>query len=201
MKLAQVYKSKLALFCVQFLILTILIGLFQYKFYIEFESNILEERRFTIQFLANYIMYKLDMSLLFLYLIWILATLIPVIILRDVKKVIVMNLITFFLPNFFFYIFLSKYSPVYYENFGLSLLLRTLVLGLVIILLSFLITLILKFMLNLKKEVKIVDVTFIEEKTKSMCPYCGTKFNSIPIYCYKCNKKLIPDLEDNNGAT
>jgi len=110
-----------------------------------------------------------------------------------------MNTITFFFPNFFFYIFISKYSPLYFEHYGTFLFLKTLLLGLVIILFSFLLALFLKFIKNFRKDVIMKDISIIEKQTKSKCPYCGTEFNSIPIYCYKCSKQLIPDLGDNNG--
>ena len=54
-------------------------------------------------------------------------------------------------------------------------------------------------MINLKKEVKVKDLSIIEEQTKSKCPYCGTEFNSVPIYCYHCNKQLVLDIGDING--
>ena len=59
----------------------------------------------------------------------------------------------------------------------------------------------LKLIKNLRKKVITQDISLIEQQTKSKCPYCGTEFNSIPVYCYNCNKKLIPSLEDKDGES
>ena len=198
MKAADLYRSKLGLFFIQVLILTLFITVFQYKFFVDFDSGILPERRFAIQVLANYVMYEWDGSLLFMYGIWLLVAIIPVIILKETRKVVIMNMITFFIPNYFFYVFLIKYSS---ENYTSILILKTLLLGLIIASFSILLTIILKLIKNLRKEVTMQDVSLIEQQTKSKCPYCGTEFNSIPVYCYNCNRKLIPNLEDKNGES
>ena len=104
MKAADLYRSKLGLFCIQVIILTLFITVFQYKFFIDFDGGILPERRFVIQVLANYVMYEWDGSLLFIYGIWLLVAIIPVIILKEIRKTVVINMITFFLPNYFFYV-------------------------------------------------------------------------------------------------
>ena len=198
MKAADLYRSKLGLFFIQVLILTLFITVFQYKFFVDFDSGILPERRFAIQVLANYVMYEWDGSLLFMYGIWLLVAIIPVIILKETRKVVIMNMITFFIPNYFFYVFLIKYSS---ENYTSILILKTLLLGLIIASFSILLTIILKLIKNLRKEVTMQDVSLIEQQTKSKCPYCGTEFNSIPVYCYNCNRKIIPSFEDKNGES
>ena len=198
MKAADLYRSKLGLFCIQVFILTLFITLFQYSFFIDFDGGILPERRLVIQLLANYVMYEWDGSLLFIYGIWLLIAIIPVIILKETRKVVVMNVITFFFPNYFFYVFLIKYSS---ENYTSILILKTLLLGSIIASFSVLLTIILKLIKNLRKEVTLQDFSLIEQQTKSKCPYCGTEFNSIPVYCYNCNKRLIPSLEDKDGES
>ena len=198
MKAADLYRSKLGLFCIQVIILTLFITVFQYKFFIDFDGGILPERRFVIQVLANYVMYEWDGSLLFIYGIWLLVAIIPVIILKEIRKAVVINMITFFLPNYFFYVFLIKYSS---ENYTSILMLKTLLLGLIIAIFSVLLTIMLKLIKNLRKKVITQDISLIEQQTKSKCPYCGTEFNSIPVYCYNCNKKLIPSLEDKDGES
>ena len=198
MKAADLYRSKLGLFCIQVIILTLFITVFQYKFFIDFDGGILPERRFVIQVLANYVMYEWDGSLLFIYGIWLLVAIIPVIILKETRKVVIMNMITFFIPNYFFYVFLIKYSS---ENYTSILILKTLLLGSIIASFSVLLTIILKLIKNLRKEVTLQDFSLIEQQTKSKCPYCGTEFNSTPVYCYNCNKRLIPSLEDKDGES
>ena len=198
MKAAYIYRSKLGLFFIQVLILSVFIIGFQYNYFIAFDSGILPERRLVIQLLANYVMYEWDGSLLFIYGIWLLIAIIPVIILKETRKVVVMNMITFFFPNYFFYVFLIKYSS---ENYTSILILKTLLLGSIIASFSVLLTIILKLIKNLRKEVTLQDFSLIEQQTKSKCPYCGTEFNSTPVYCYNCNKKLIPNLEDKDGES
>ena len=67
------FKSKIVIFVIQIVILSLIIYSFDYKFNINFDTDISIERKKIIQILANYIMFDKLSNLLFIYLIWIFA--------------------------------------------------------------------------------------------------------------------------------
>jgi hypothetical protein len=121
------------------------------------------------------------------------VSLIAIIIFNDYKKAYSTNLTSFFLINFFVYVFLYNYSFNYFEIYFTHLFLNSLVLGFLIIIFSIGVSLILKHFRKsslLKKDEK---VSKLNGKSLFVCPNCGTEFNSIPLYCYNCNSKLIKE--------
>lgn len=200
MKINRIFKSKIVLFCIQFLSLSIFLFIFQYHFEIAFDDDTSEIHRQIIQFLANYILFDSLLDLVFIYFIWILVSLIPIFINRNSRKAYSLNFLTFFLPNFFFYVFLSRYSDEYFTSEFPHLIIKSIILCIIIILISIGLSLLL-IKLS-KKEVRITkeDLKGIQEEATIVCPNCGTKFKSIPKYCYKCNTELITEndkLKDN----
>jgi hypothetical protein len=196
MKLPKIFKNKFIIICTQFLILSLFLLIFKYHFDIAFDSLTSEVHRQIIQFLANYILYNSWFELIFIYLVWILVGLIPIFIYRNIRKAYSTNLLIFFLPNFFFYIFLSRYSPVYFNLEFPNLIIKSIVLCIIIISisigLSFLLNILSKKDLTITKE----DLDAIQKETTMICPTCGTQFKSIPKYCYKCNTKLIKENKE-----
>jgi hypothetical protein len=196
MKLPKIFKNKFIIICTQFLILSLFLLIFEYHFDIAFDSLTSEVHRQIIQFLANYILYNSWFELIFIYLVWILVGLIPIFIYRNIRKAYSTNLLIFFLPNFFFYIFLSRYSPVYFNLEFPNLIIKSIVLCIIIISIS----IGLSFLLNIssKKDLTITkeDLDAIQKETTMICPTCGTQFKSIPKYCYKCNTKLIKENKE-----
>lgn len=198
-RVSKFFTSRIIIFCIQFLILSIFLFLFQYIFIINFDVSISDDHRWIIQFLGNYILYDDVFSFLFIFVIWISISFLPIIIFKDVKKSYTINLTTFFFPNFFFYVFLERYSKIYFtQNFS-SLLVKTLILGFSIVIISIGSSLILKNLKYFKKQINIEDIKLIAREIKTFCPNCGTEFNSIPEFCYKCNRRIIPNNEDNIG--
>ena len=193
MKILKIIRSKITIFLIQFMLLSVFLIMFEYSFEIEFDSSISGERKQIIQFLANYIMFKSFNDTLFIYFLWLLVATIPVILFRKVKKVYSMNVLTFFFPNFFFYVFLSRYSPIYFsEQFG-QLIFKTILLAAVIIIYSIALSLVINYFWKITRKEETVKLLEIEKKIVSVCPNCGTKFDSKPLYCYKCNTKLIDE--------
>ena len=78
MNINRFFRSKLILFCIQILILSLILYIFQYSFRINFDTETTQVHRQIIQFLANYIMYEGWLNLLFIYLIWIFISFIPI---------------------------------------------------------------------------------------------------------------------------
>ena len=198
LRFSKIFTSKLFIFTVQISILSLLIYLFKYKFYIVFDVGITEERKIIIQTIANYIMFNQDKFSdgYFSFTSWSLISLIPVFIFRDYKKVYSMNLTAFFFPNFFFYVFLYRYSPVYFESNFLVLIMRTIALGIFIILFSLGLTYTIKKITKSFSKMLLEDLKLTFEEATSKCPYCGKSFKSKPIYCYNCLKELNVEYND-----
>ncbi|MFX1321822.1 MAG: hypothetical protein ACFFAQ_09260 [Promethearchaeota archaeon] len=191
------FKSKIVIFVIQIVILSLIIYSFDYKFNINFDTDISIEHKKIIQILANYIMFDKLSNLLFIYLIWILVSLIPIFSYNNYKKAYSMNLITFFFPNFFFYIFLDRYSSDYFDSNFPTHFFQTIILGIFIVSISIGLSLILKALIKPKASVHYEDLQLIASKCKSKCPKCGTQFNSIPQFCYNCNTKLTFNTGEN----
>jgi hypothetical protein len=196
MKLLKIIRSKLAIFIIQFVILSLVLILFSYSFDIEFDSTISVERKWVIQVLANFIMFESDYQTFFIYVLWLMVSTLPILLYMKAKKAYSMNLITFFFPNFFFYVFLSRYSPIYFnENLG-QLLFRTIILGFVLITYSIGFSLVLSYVWKITRKKDSFELQEIEKKVVSDCPNCGTHFDSRPEFCYNCNAKLIDEGEN-----
>ena len=196
----RILRIKFVNFIIQIIILSLFINFINYEFAIKFDPGILKERQLIIQFLANYVMYDRDkiFGMTFIYLIWIIACLIPVINFDDYKSAYSTNLYTFFFPNFFFYIFLNRYSPNSFNSYFTTFIINTLILGVTLLIFSLGISIILNKTIRNKSKAQLEDFKKIIEKMKFICPYCGTKFNSIPVYCFNCLKELRTDEISND---
>ena len=200
MKIKSLFKSKLMLFCIQILVLLISNAIFNYRIQIDFDSNIdprAGEQQFIIQFLANIILYNTTFGFLYIYITWVVVSLLPILIFNNFKKAYSMNLTTFFFPNFFFYVFYSRYSITSFNSVFPTFLVETIVLAITIVIISIGLSLILKLIRNEEKK---VDTTDIELKNRSECPQCGAKFDSKPKYCYNCNTYLKEELGETIGS-
>lgn len=195
----DIIRSKFVIFTIQVSILSLFIFIFDYSFPIDFDRDITTERANIIQFIANYIMFDSASESLFgavfIYLSWFLVGLVPIFLHQNGKKAYSMNLTTFFFPNFFFYIFLSRYSPKYYETNFNSMITNTILIGIMLVLLSLILSIPLKKYADSKKIIPLANLKQIEEKISSKCPHCGTEFDSQPIYCYNCSKKINETIE------
>ena len=196
----SILRIKFVNFIIQIIILSLFINFINYEFAIKFDPGILKERQLIIQFLANYVMYDRDkiFGMTFIYFIWIIACLIPVINFDDYKSAYSTNLYTFFFPNFFFYIFLNRYSPNSFNSYFTTFIINTLILGVTLLIFSLGISIILNKTIRNKSKAQLEDFKKIIEKMKFICPYCGTKFNSIPVYCFNCLKELRTDEISND---
>jgi hypothetical protein len=197
-RVVKFFKSKFFIFIVQIGVLSILIFSFNYKFEINFDSETLRSHRLILQFLANYILFNSFLSFLFIYLIWLLVSLVPIFIFNNYRKAYSMNLITFFFPNFFFYVFSHRFSRDYFDSYFVEHFLNTIVLGIVIIIFSIGLSFLLKIIKNPRIKTQLEDFNKIVNKTGITCPHCGMKFDSIPKYCYNCNAELSINVENKN---
>ncbi len=194
MEYQRILENKFVIFIFQVFILSLFIWIFNYQYIISFDAGITQIRRDIIQFLANYVNYSAESDNLsgfyFIYFSWLIIGLIPIFIYNDYKKAWSMNITTFFFPNFFFYVFLARYSPVYSDaNFSV-IFGQTLLLGAVLVTYSIGLSLLLKKIRKPKEEIKIEDLQPIADANRGKCPHCGTEFESVPKFCYKCSKEI-----------
>lgn len=190
MKIIEVFRNRLVLIIIQTLILNLIVLFFGYKINLNFDIETGYEQKVIIQFLANYVFFDMLSGLFFIYLIWILVSLIPIFIYNDFKKSYSTNLLTFFFPNFFLYVFLSRYSPLYFDfNFPFHLM-HTIIHGFVLVCLSIGLSFVLKKILKSKISDQIEELQIIASKSKVICPKCGIEFESLPKFCYNCNTEI-----------
>lgn len=201
-RFVKIFKFKLVIFLIQSVLLTLLIYVFDYNYDLNLQeyakpSTTSEEQIIIIEILANYVMFDNLSNMVFMYSIWLIVSLIPIFIFNNYKKAYSMNLITFFFPNFFFYVFLrNHYRPYFNANF-LNLFIKTIILGIFIVSLSIGLSLAVKAIIKPKAAVQYEDFQLTASKCKSKCPKCGTEFKSIPQYCYNCNTKLTINSAEN----
>jgi len=196
MKTKNLFKSKLMLFCIQILCLIAFVNFSNYKLQIEFSPSA-NEQQFIIQFLANIVMYDNSFGFVYINLTWLIVSLIPILIFFDYKKAYSMNLTTFFFPNFFFYVFYWRYSETYFNALFPTFIIKSIILGITIATTSISLSLILKFIKNSTYNANVENLEQIEQKNTTECPKCGTKFDSIPKYCYNCNLLISNELGEN----
>ena len=199
MRTIEIFRNRLILFIIQTLILNFLVFCLGYQINLNYDIGITIEQQTIIQFIANYILFDIWSGLFFIYLIWILISLIPILIYNNFKKAYAMNLITFFFPNFFLYVFLSRFSPIYFNSHFTFHFIHTILLGIVIVGLSISLSSIKEKIIRSKIKPKIEDLHSIANESKIVCPKCGTEFNSLPKFCYNCNTDLTEIIEDKMG--
>ena len=71
MKISSFFKKKTVSFVIQFFLLTFKIYLINYSFIIEFDPSIEVEQRVIIQFLANYVLFRENDGIIFMYIAWL----------------------------------------------------------------------------------------------------------------------------------
>jgi hypothetical protein len=190
MKIKTIFKTKIVLIIIQFLILTLVIYSFNHFYQITFESETTIEQRAIIQFLANYVTFDDINSMIFMYVLWMIVSLIPITIYFDLKKAYSTNLSTFFLLNFFFYVFLYWHSRNFFDSHFPFFIIKTLLLGSTIVVFSIGLSIGLNQLKKHRKKQKQEQSTPTGEKSLMICPKCGTEFQSIPMFCYNCDTKL-----------
>ena len=204
MKIIEIIRSRIILFIIQISVLFLIVHLFEYKFDLNLSSipppiNTNDVQIGIIEWLVNYIMYQDLTDLFFIFIIWVLISTIPIVIYNNYRKAYSMNLITFFFPNFFFYVFLFNYYQPYFNVYFFDLFIKTIILGTTIILYSIGLSLILKKIIDFRFEKKGIDLSDIARSGKFVCPKCGVEFESIPKVCYNCNTDLTVKDENTVG--
>lgn len=189
----KILQKKIILFFIQLIALSIIIFGFGYNFMISFDPDISMERKIIIQLLANYILFGGVDQFLFLSCSWFFVILVPIFALNNYKKTVTMNLSTFFFPNFFFYVFLARYSTNYYNSNIQFLMIKTIMLGVIILLSSLTLTFIVRKVRKTNKRIINGDLEQSEQNPEFKCMNCGAEFGSQPKYCYNCLTKLIEE--------
>ena len=200
MKLSSFFKKKTVSFILQFILLTLIIFSSNYSFQIDFKPDTIIEQRIIIQFLANLVLFRGINDTIFMYLTWLIVSLIPILSNFNFKKAYSSNLLSFFILNFFVYVFLfNKDMRVTNDFFTVNfipLIVNSILLGLTITIYSIFLSILLNKIKSARLEKKVSEKV-VDENPLIICPKCGTEFDSIPLYCYNCNSKLTSDEIDN----
>ena len=199
MKVLDFFKIKIILFLIQNLILSLFIYYFGYQIDINFDSTVSIPQQGIIQLVANFVLFNNSSGMIFIYYIWIMVSFIPDFLYNNFKKAYSMNLMTFFFLNFFALTFLFQHSKEYFDSNFLFHLLNSILLGLIMTIISLLVSIFLKYISKDKTDDHMEDLHIIANQIKSKCPKCGTEFDSTPAFCYNCNAKLILKPEENVG--
>jgi hypothetical protein len=199
MKVIDFFRSKIILFIIQILILSLFIFYFRYHIIINFDTSVSLAQKGIIQFVANYVLFNTASGMIFIYIIWIIVSFIPDFLYNSFRKAYSMNLLTFFFPNFFVLTFLYQYSEDYFNSNFLYHFLNSILIGLILTVISLLVSISLKKIRKVKIEDHLEDLRIVANHIKSKCPKCGTEFDSTPTYCYNCNTKIILKPEENVG--
>jgi hypothetical protein len=88
-------------------------------------------------------------------------------------------------------------SDFFTSNF-VPLLWNSIILGIIILIYSFLISVLLKKLKSSQLEKKRANL-LLDNEPLMVCPKCGAKFDSIPLYCFNCNSKLTvnePEIDE-----
>lgn len=200
MKIRSFFTKKTISFILQFILLTLVIYIFGYSFQIDFNLDTEIEQRVIVQFLANYVLFLGVNGTIFMYLSWLLVSLIPIISNLNYKKAYSTNLLTFFVLNFFVYVFLfvprqnqdMRVTSGFFNSNFIPLIWNTILLGSAIIIFSICLSILLNKIISSRRDKKAINESF-DNKPLIICPNCGTEFDSIPLYCYNCNFKLTSD--------
>jgi hypothetical protein len=203
MKIRSFFKKKTISFILQFILLTFIIYVFSYSFQIEFDPSTEIEQRVIIEFLAKYVLFLGVNGTLFMYSTWLLVSLIPILTNLNYKKAYSTNLLTFFVLNFFVYVFLFvprqnqdiKVTRDFFNSNFMPLLWNSIILGLAIITFSIFLSLLLQRIKSTRLGKNVAD-QILSNEPLIICPKCGTEYDSIPLYCYNCNFKLTSDEID-----
>lgn len=208
MKVVDFFRNKIILFSIQILILSLLIFYFRYHITINFDIKIsltqIEYDNYVIQkgiiqFVANYVLFNNPSGMFFIYSIWIIVSFIPDFLYNNFRKAYSMNLMTFFFPNFFVFTFLYQHSGDYFNSNFLFHIINSILIGLIITIISLLVSISLKKVRKEKIDNHLEDLHIVANHIKSKCPKCGTEFDSTPTFCYNCNTKLILKPEEDVG--
>ena len=203
MKISDFFKKKTVSFILQFILLTFIIYTVGYSFQIDFSLDTEIKQRVIIQFLANYVLFLGVNATIFMYLTWLLISLIPIITNMNYKKAYSSNLLTFFILNFFTYVFLfvprqnqdMRVTSDFFTVNLIPLIVNSILLGLTITIYSIFLSILFSKIKSIRLEKKVSE-RVLDKNPLIICPKCGTEFDSIPLYCYNCNSKLTSDETD-----
>lgn len=187
--LQEILRSKIMLIFYQFVFLISWIYILGHEFSINFDEGTDPLQQGVIQFIANFIFFEGLMDLIVIYNAWTIASLIVIFTMKNIRKSLFTNLTLFGFLSFFFYVFVIRHSPEYYGIYSQGLITASVFLGIYLSGLSIVTSLLISIFFSPQKvEFKKFDQ--IDYKENYLCPHCGTKFSSLPLYCHNCLKKI-----------
>jgi len=166
------------------------------------DSTIVGEQELIIELLASFLLIEtplqFNQDLLVIYLSWTLNVLISSIILADPKKVVFRISSIMFFICFFLFVFGFRHSPIYFNQYFSVMIVQVLLLISYLVILSIIFSLLTQKISEKYKSSDIRDVKIetLVKNNRITCPHCGTKYESVPLYCYNCSKKIKIEHEE-----
>lgn len=203
MKKLNILKNTTLNICLILIIVSSVIFILNKRIILPLDNDILHEQKVIIEILASYFFAEgtpqLSQGLLTVYISWTIAVLIESVILADPKKITsnIVSIVIFIC--FFLLVFGFRHSPNYF-NINIPLMIFNIViLGMYLGLISIFSGLLLRKIYNHKNkdEESSIIAKDLAGENRSICPHCRTEFESVPLYCYNCSKKIITKDPEN----
>ena len=204
MKKLKFLENRFIIISLTTIIISFLIFSLNGKIRLPLDSDILDERKIIIEILSSYfsadfsaeIPFQFNQALFNFYLAWSLGALFASLILANPKKSATNSIILVFFICYFLLIFGFRYSPDYFNLIFPQLFIQILFLVIYSSLFSFISAYFFEKIYKKfqKRENHERNREALAKSNRIKCPYCGTEYESIPLYCYNCSKKI----ESNN---
>lgn len=160
------------------------------------DSTILDEQQIIVEGLSSYfiadIPFQYNSALFNIYLAWTIGALFGSLILANPKKSVINIIILIFLISYFLLIFGFRYSPNYFNYIFPQLFIQIISLLIYNCLISFTSSFFIEKIYQKIRSDEYYDIKIeiLAKNNKIKCPHCGTTYESIPLYCYNCSKKI-----------
>ncbi len=194
-------KSRFIIIFLMIIIISILIFSLNGRISLPLDSFILDEQKLIIEILASYFLAEIpiqfNQALINIYLAWTLGALFASLILANPKKTLTNITILIFFISFFLLIFGFRHSPNYFTSFFPQIFIHIIFLSIYISLFSFISAFFIEKIYKKfqKSENHEIRLEVLARSNKIKCPHCGTEYESVPLYCYNCLKKIKSNNE------
>lgn len=202
MKKLKLLKNRFVIIFIMMISISLLILFSNGVINLPLDSTILNEQKIIIEFLLSYfiadIPFQYDSALFNIYLGWTIGVLFGSLILANPKKSLTNITILISLISYFLLIFGFRHSPNYFNYIFPQLFIQIISLLIYNCLISFMASFFIeKIYQKIKSDENYeLKIEILAKNNKIKCPHCGTEYESIPLYCYNCSKKIKRNNEN-----
>jgi len=194
-------KNRFIIIFLMIIIISLLIFSLNGRIILPLDLIILDERKLIIEILASYFLAEIpiqfNQTLINIYFAWTLGALFSSLILANPKKSLTNTIILAIFISYFLLIFGFRHSPNYFNSFFPQIFIQIIFLLIYISLFSFVSAFFIEkiYQKFQKSENHKIRIEVLASSNKIKCPHCGTEYESIPLYCYNCLKKIKSNNE------